>query len=142
MMKIDHHASRLYGLMIHNLTERDSREVVLEAVDKFQSMKPPFKCEYGDVVVLQPHNDISQQMGEILFKLGYIIDYINPNTLYTLKDSFVSHYVFVDKPILPKVMEKFIYDWETSHRINLKDRRMSVRYVKVFILNSDLKLVK
>ncbi len=125
--------SRLYGLYIHNLTKKPDRDIALDTVNKFLMEKPPFNYEYGDVVVLEPHNEVGKIVSDILSQHGFIIQFIAPNQLYTLMDRLVMHYLFTNDFISQDKSEKFIYDWEISNRLTLADLRHT-RYIRTYFV--------
>jgi len=126
--------TRLYGLYIHNLTKTHSdRDIALESINKFMTQKPPLQYEYGDVLILQPENDIAHIIYPIVVKNGFVADFIAPNQLYRLMDSVVVHYIFVDEFMNQKAVEKFVYDWEISNRLTMADMRYT-RYLQTYFI--------
>lgn len=132
--RINHNHSRLYGLYIHNLTKHPNKTIALETISKFLAETPPLKYEYGDVVVVQPDNEIGNIMRAVLSKNGFITEIIAPNQLYRLMDRLIMHYVFTDKMISQQQSEKFVYDWEISMKLSPSDLRHT-RYIKTFFMD-------
>ena len=125
--------TKLYGLYIHNLTPYDYQSVALEAMNRFMTEVPPLKYQYGDVLVLQPNDDISDTLQQAFELGGYIVQRISPNRLYRLMDKIILHYVFVDKIIHQEVSEQHVYAWERDIGLSKADIR-NTRYIKTFFL--------
>jgi len=126
--------ARLYGLYSHNLSKVDARVIGLRTVENFLKEVSPFKYEYGDVLVLEEDNEIGEIIGEVVTKMGYVIDFIAPNQLYRLMDRLVMHYIFTDEYITQKQSESFVHDWEISMGLDKSDLRYT-RYIKTFFIN-------
>jgi len=122
---------KLYGLFIHNLSDANSNNIAMVAMERFLDEKPPLHYQDGDVIILLPNHEPSLIMGSVLVHMGYTVDYIDANRFYALRDKIIVHYLFLDEIMSAKKTNQIIFDWEIKQGLSLAETR-TVRIIKAF----------